>query len=94
MDSESSGRALLAVNDLLELLGLAQGAAERLEHEVHGSPYEMNELISHDLRRLQGLARQLRRDTENLVAREQHAASARGHPLRRASDRRVPSRPN
>src|SRR5690606_23376732 len=41
MDSESSARALAAVNDLLELLGLAQGAAERLEHEVHGSPYEM-----------------------------------------------------
>ena len=40
MDPESSSRALGAVNDLIELLRLAQSTADRLEHEVHGASYE------------------------------------------------------
>ena len=46
MDAESGSRALSAVNDLLELLRLAQGAAERLEHEVYGPSFQQAELIA------------------------------------------------
>ncbi len=87
MDAESSSRALGAVNDLLELLRLAQGAAERLEHEVHGPSYEMTDLIARDLHRLRRLSERLKADTERLVSQEGSAALARGHPLRRAGDR-------
>lgn len=87
MDSESGSRALGAVSDLVELLRLAQGAAGRIEHEVHGPAYEVTDLISRDLHRLRRLAERLRIDTERLVRQESAAAATRGHPLRRASDR-------
>jgi hypothetical protein len=97
MDSESGSRALGAADDLLELLRLAQAATERLEREVHGPSYEMTEMVARDLQRLRRLAERLKRDTETLVSREQSEALARGHPLRRATDRagrRPLSRPN
>jgi hypothetical protein len=96
MDSESGSRALSAVADLVELLRLAQSAAERLEHEVHGPSYEMTDLIARELHRLRRLSERLQGDTERLVSQESAASAARGHPLRRASDRgrRVPQRPN
>jgi hypothetical protein len=87
MDSESTTRALGAVNDLVELLRLAQGAAERLEHEVHGPSYEMTDLIARELHRLRRLGERLRADTERLVNQESAANATRGHPLRRAADR-------
>ena len=87
MDSESASRALSAVNDLVELLRLAQSSAERVEHEVHGPAYEVTDLIARDLHRLRRLAERLRTDTERLVSNESAGNAARGHPLRRASDR-------
>jgi hypothetical protein len=87
MDSESGSRALNAVDDLVELLRLAQGAADRLEHEVHGVSYEQAELIARDLQRLRRLSEKLKTETERLVSREESSSVARGHPLRRASDR-------
>ncbi|HYD56319.1 MAG TPA: hypothetical protein VEB41_05385 [Burkholderiales bacterium] len=87
MDAESGSRALSAVNDLVELLRLAQSSAERVEHEVHGPAYEVTDLIARDLHRLRRLAERLRTDTERLVSNESAANAARGHPLRRASDR-------
>lgn len=96
MDSESSSRALGAVSDLVELVRLAQSAAERLEHEVHGPSYELTDLIARELHRLRRLSERLRADTERLVSQEGAAASQRGHPLRRATDRspRAAQRPN
>lgn len=88
MDSESSSRALGAVNDLVELLRLSQSAAERVEHEVHGPSYEMTDLIARELHRLRRLAERLRADTERLVSQESAASATRDHPLRRSSDRR------
>ena len=87
MDSESTSRALAAANDLVELLRLAQAAAERLEHEVHGPSYEMTDLIARELHRLRHLGERLRADTERFVSQERAANAPRGHPLRRASDR-------
>jgi len=87
MDDQSASRALTAAADLIELLRLAQGAANRLEHEVHGPAYEHYERLIDDLRRLRRAAEGLKASTERLVNREQSAASARGHPLRRAADR-------
>ena len=87
MDSESSSRALGAVSDLIELLRLAQGAADRVEKEVHGASYEEADLIARELHRLRRLAERLRSDTGQLVRREESENVARGHPLRRASDR-------
>jgi len=86
MDSESGSRALAAVNDLIELLRLAQGAADRLEHEVHGPAYEHAELIARELHRLRRVAESLKGSTERLVSSEQSATAVRGHPLRRAAD--------
>jgi hypothetical protein len=89
MDPESSSRALAAVNDLVELMRLAQSAADRVEHEVHGPSYEEADLIARELHRLRRLAERLKGDTERLVSREESDNAARGHPLRRASDRRM-----
>jgi hypothetical protein len=89
MDPESSSRALSAVNDLVELMRLAQSAADRVEREVHGASYEEADLIAHELQRVRRLAERLKGDTERLVRREEATNTARGHPLRRASDRRI-----
>jgi hypothetical protein len=89
MDPESSSRALAAVNDLVELMRLAQSAADRVEREVHGPSYEEADLIARELQRLRRLAESLKGDTERLVSREESANAARGHPLRRSSDRRM-----
>ena len=87
MDAHSASRAVTAVNELIELLRLAQSAADRLEHEVHGPAYEHYERLAAELRRLRRAAEGLKASTERLVSREQSAAAARGHPLRRAADR-------
>jgi hypothetical protein len=88
MDAESGSRTLHAAADLVELLRLAQSAAERLAKEVHGAPFEQAETIGRDIHGLRSLAEQLQADIEHLVSREESASTARGHPLRRASDRR------
>jgi hypothetical protein len=92
MDLESGSRALSAVSDLIELLRLAQSAADRLEHEVHGASYEQADLIARELHRLRRLTESLKVNTERLAS-ERPAAGSRGHPLRRASDRGILGRP-
>jgi hypothetical protein len=87
MDAETGSRALHAANDLVEILRLAQGAVERVAQEVHGVPFEQADQFAHDLHRLRRLAERLQADMERLVSREESAAAARGHPLRRATDR-------
>jgi hypothetical protein len=87
MDAQSGSRMRGAMNDLIELLRLAQAAAERVAQEVYGATFEHAELIERELARLQRSAEKLSRDIEDYVAREEGAAVARGHPLRRASDR-------
>jgi hypothetical protein len=87
MDAQSGSRALGAAQDLLELLRLAQAAAERAAQEVYGSSFEHAELIERELARLRRSAEKLARDIQDYVAREEGATVARGHPMRRASDR-------
>ena len=86
MDAEAGSRALSAANDLVELLRLAQSAAERVAQEVFGRSYEHAELIERELQRLRRSADKLTSDVEGFVSREEGAAVERGHPLRRASD--------
>ena len=86
MDAESGSRALSAVNDLVELLRLALGAAERLEQEVHGPSFEHADLIARDVHRLRRSADVLRGRIETFVAEQETAIVDRGHPLRRHSD--------
>ena len=88
MDGESGSRALNAANDLVELLRLTQGALERVEREVIGPQYEQADLMARDVQRLRRLAERLQRDIENFVSREESATVRRGHPLRRAADRK------
>jgi hypothetical protein len=88
MDAESGSRTLHAAADLVELLRLAQSAAERLGRELHGAAFEQAELIGRDIHALRSLAEKLQAETEKLVSREESASVSRGHPLRRASDRR------
>ena len=87
MDAESGSRALSASNDLVELLRLALGAAERLEQEVHGPSFEHADLIARDVHRLRRSAEVLKARIEGFVAEEESATVARGHPLRRQGDR-------
>ena len=87
MDAESGSRALSAVNDLVELLRLALGAAERLEQEVHGPSFEHADLIARDVHRLRRSADVLKGRIESFVAEQETANVDRGHPLRRYSDR-------
>ena len=88
MDAESGSRTLHAAADLVELLRLAQSAAERLGKEVHGAAFQHAELIGRDIHGLRSLAEKLQAEIESLVSREESASVSRGHPLRRASDRR------
>src|SRR5262249_41899402 len=87
MDAETGSRALHAASDVVELLGLAQGAIERVAQEVHGIPFEQADQIAREMRRLHRLAERLQAEAERLVNTEHHAATVRGHPLRRSSDR-------
>jgi len=87
MDAESGSRALSAVNDLVELLRLALGAAERLEQEVHGPAFEHADLIARDVHRLRRSAAVLQGRIEGFVSEEATADASRGYPLRRQSDR-------
>ena len=87
MDAESGSRALSAVNDLVELLRLALGAAERLEQEVHGPSFEHADLIARDVHRLRRSADVLKGRIESFVADQETANVDRGHPLRRYNDR-------
>ena len=87
MHPESGSRALSAANDLVELLRLAQSAAERIAQEVFGASYEHAELIERELQRLRSSADRLQKTVEDYVSREEGASVERGHPLRRTSDR-------
>jgi hypothetical protein len=87
MDAQAGSRALSAADDLAELLHLAQSAAERLSHEVHGPSFDHSELIAHELKRLRRSVDKLHSDIGAFVAHEEGATVERGHPLRRASDR-------
>jgi len=87
MDAETGSRALRAATDLVEVLRLAQGALERVAQEVHGAPFEQADQLDHDIQRLRRLAERLKNDIERFAKSEESGAVARGHPLRRASDR-------
>ncbi|HYG54624.1 MAG TPA: hypothetical protein VD965_04960 [Burkholderiales bacterium] len=89
MDGASGSRALHAANDLVELLRLTQGTLERVQNEVVGPAYEQADAMARDVQRLRRLAERLQRDIEGYVSREESATVTRGHPLRRAADRRV-----
>ncbi len=87
MDASSGSRALSAVDDLVELLRLAQSAAERLAEEVYGPAFEHAQLISRDMQRLRRSAQTLKSGIESFVSREENATVERDHPLRRQGDR-------
>ena len=86
MDAQSGSRALSATNDLVEMLRLAQSAAERVAQEVYGASYEHAELIERELQRLRSSADRLQKTVEDYVSREEGVAVERGHPMRRAGD--------
>jgi hypothetical protein len=94
MNAESGSRALNAANDLVELLRLTQGAAERVEQEVHGQSYEQADQIARDIHRVRRLAERLQVEIERFVSREASATLTGRHPLRRATDRTAQARPS
>ena len=89
MDAQSGSRTLGAANDVIELLRLAQGAAERLASELHGVDFEHAALMQRELQRLRRSAERLLGNVERYVADLEAAGLRRGHPLRRASDLRA-----
>ena len=86
MDAQAGSRALNAANDLVEMLRLAQSAAERVAQELYGVAYEHAELIERELQRLRRSADRMQKTVEDYVSREEGASVERGHPMRRASD--------
>ena len=74
MISDSTTRALNAVNDLYDLLKLAQAAAERVEKEVHGPMFDHAVNMSYQVREVRVAAEQLRGYVEQFI-KEQAAAS-------------------
>ena len=89
MDAQSGSRALSAANDLVEMLRLAQSAAERVAQEVYGVSYEHAELIERELQRLRRSAEKLKATVDEHVALAEGDTTQRGYPLRRASDSRT-----
>lgn len=89
MDPQSGSRTLGAADDLVELLRLSQGAVERLAHELHGPQFGPAEVLQGELQRLRRIAERLQKDVERFVSQEESAGVRHGHPLRRASDRRM-----
>jgi hypothetical protein len=85
MDGQSGSRALSAVSDLVELLRLTQGAAERVAQEVYGVSYEHAELIERELQRLRRSADKLKSDVEEHVSSEEASGVDRGEAVRRTS---------
>ena len=67
MNADADSRALSPIADLLQLLLLAEGAAQRLAHEVHGPSFDHAELLVRDLRRLRRSADTLQGAVERLL---------------------------
>ena len=74
MISDSTTRALNAINDLLDLLRLAHGAAERVQKEVHGFAHDHAGDMSRSIHEMRQTAERLRVEVE-LFIKEQAAAS-------------------
>ncbi|HET7199025.1 MAG TPA: hypothetical protein VFI86_10180 [Burkholderiales bacterium] len=89
MDAQSGSRALGAAHDLVEMLRLAHGAAERLAAEVYGAHFEQADILQRELQRLRRSTERLRAEVERFVADEEAGTLRRGHPLRRAGERRA-----
>ena len=86
MNAESGSRALGAAHDLIDLLRLAQAAAERIAQEVYGASFEHADLIARELQRVRRSAEKLARGVEDVVSKQQGASAPRGHAMRRATD--------
>jgi hypothetical protein len=74
MISDSTTRALNALNDLYDLLKLAQSASERVEKEVHGPVFDRVADLSRHIREVRAAAAELQRQVEQFI-KEQAAAS-------------------
>ena len=66
-DTESGARALGAADDLLQLLRLAQGAAQRLVRELHGPAYDHAQQLAEEIRRARRNADALSAEAELLA---------------------------
>jgi uncharacterized protein (DUF2342 family) len=67
MKADSDSRALSAIEDLVQLLQLAEGAAQRLAREVHGPSFDHAELIARELQRLRRSTHTLQSAVERLL---------------------------
>jgi hypothetical protein len=73
MNAESDSRVLGAIEDLVQLLQLAEGAAQRVAQEVHGPAFDHAELIARELQRLRRSADTLHGVVERFVSAAQPA---------------------
>jgi uncharacterized protein (DUF2342 family) len=73
MNAESDSRVLGAIEDLVQLLQLAEGAAQRVAQEVHGPAFDHAELIARELQRLRRSADTLHGVVERFVGAAQPA---------------------
>jgi len=67
MNAEADSRALSAIDDLAQLLQLAESAAQRIAHEVHCPSFDHAELTVRDLQRLRRSANPLHGAVERLL---------------------------
>ncbi len=74
---DSERRALDAIDDLIASLRLAQGAARRVENEMHGHAFEDADRMSQTIHGVRRFAEQLKAEVEQMLRREGRAPEAR-----------------
>ncbi len=75
--SDSERRALDAIDDLIDALRIAQGAARRVENEMHGRVFEDADRMSQTIHGMRRCAEQLKAEVEQFLRRERRPAEAR-----------------
>jgi hypothetical protein len=73
LTSDSERRALDAINDLIDALRIAHGAARRVENEMHGRVFDDADRMSHTIHEVRQFAEQLKHEVEHFLGQERHA---------------------
>ena len=71
-NSDSERRALDAIDDLIDALRIAHGAARRVENEMHGRVFDDADRMSHTIHDVRRFAEQLKHEVEHFLGRERY----------------------
>jgi len=76
-NSDSERRALDAIDDLIDALRIAQGAARRVENEMHGRAFEDADRVSQTIHGVRRIAEQLKTEVEQVLRSDRRVPEAR-----------------